>query len=139
MTHKLDTIRRKCIEANPEIVELRFGCKLRHDSGDMYTVVRKERGDWIKTLELGDDDSVMLKFCEILGRPIRLADVLLAMRVEHSEYSVSSAGYFEEWSLNQPPDVFHLTANSSARWNLVEDDLTKQSEQTIDFLYELLP
>jgi hypothetical protein len=57
----------------------------------------------------------------IFGRPIRLADVLLAMtRVLNGEEA-------------QRP-VLELIDD----WNLRADDLEKQSEETINFLYDLL-
>lgn len=77
---------------------------------------------------------------EILGRPIRLADVLLA--IDNVKPSLTDAfsdtfcgvrinGEFEMMSVG---DSF----SSGVKWNLREDNLDSQSEETITFLAELL-
>jgi hypothetical protein len=74
---------------------------------------------------------------KILGRPIRLADVLLAMcqktqmirpflDVDGMMYEVDYAG-------------FTLTIGKYlCQWNLRADDLTAQSDECIDFIHSLL-
>jgi hypothetical protein len=122
---KLNFIREKCIAANPEIVELKFGC-----------VIRTKKYRWESTEEIvtavypDEIDEVELAFrekhikhediTEVLGRPIRLADVCWAM--------------FTQKSLG-PGEYADLAV---IYWNLRADDLEKQSEETINFLYELL-
>lgn len=96
---KVYAIRSRCIAANPEIGEL-------------------------KTFECGSCGADDQQFY----RPIRLADVLLAIgsgvRLEEQtssgQLSIGVAG--KGWTL----------------YNLLEDDLTKQSQETIDFLTDLL-
>jgi hypothetical protein len=85
--NKLETIRQKCIEANPDL---------------QYRLEHLIASD---TFEVG---------------PIRLADVLLAMHSRDSGWT--------------PKEVMRLLS----LWNLREDDLTKQSPETIQFLASLL-
>lgn len=60
--------------------------------------------------------------------PCRLADVLLAIKL----FSISITacrGYFAKNGVIPKGDV---------KWNLRTDDLAQQSEETIDFIYELV-
>jgi len=69
--------------------------------------------------------------------PCRLADVLLAIKESESygHYipSVDCEGYFRAET-----GVVIGDEKGDMRWNLYADDLEKQSEETISFLYELL-
>jgi hypothetical protein len=68
-------------------------------------------------------------------RPIRLADVLLAITKaspnNHNRVWLKSDGRFV---LNENGNSLHNPAD----WNLRKDDLTEQSEECINFIYELL-
>ena len=67
--------------------------------------------------------------------PATLVDVLLAIHaVNPYSYFVDIRGDFWKW-VNM--DVAPIR-NEHVRWNLREDDLTKQSPETIDFLYDVL-
>lgn len=159
---KREAIRKACIAANPEIVELKLGCLIRpkneeglvnlykfewgdekgeHDhfplevihytpdsetyeereliEGELVVgffdpfegyVVRQDTRDWLAMDDMKED-------VEILGRPIRLADVLLT----------GADGFGAK-------NVLDLTIY----WNLRKDSLEDQSEETIDFIYQLL-
>lgn len=61
---------------------------------------------------------------ENLGRPIRLADVLLAIEVNA-----------ERTTRQRDAAIIELVGNL---YNLREDDLSRQSEAFISFLYDLL-
>lgn len=102
---KLAAIRRKIIEANPEIVAQTY----RGSAETGYSIA-------------------------ITGRPIRLADVLVAMAgysvgIECDGMAIDRHGRFFNWLKNEEhqPD-----------WNLHADDLEQQSDETISFLYSLL-
>lgn len=108
----IEKIRKACIEANPEIMELNFGCELEE--------------------------------FEILGRPIKLSDVLLAIKETYG----NTMGFF----LNQYGMFYHMLEEikypdsmnpvvlkyKELGWNLREDDLTKQSPECLQFLADLL-
>src|SRR5688500_10234720 len=100
---KVDAIRSRCIEANPEI----------RNTDECFVHDRTLQGG----LEAGD--SCLCKF-----RPIRLADVVQAHR---GRYSPTTAYTF---SLKVAELVNY--------WDCKQDDLTKQSPETISFLADLL-
>jgi hypothetical protein len=154
---KINFIREKCIAANPEIVELKFGCEVEttewneYDSGrrfivadtavclrhkkyreecyddfrcsmrDAFAVIRieEEEGFWYEKFKPSE--------LKPLGRPISLADVLLAKFRANLNHmgGVMSQDYSS-------------VGEAVAWWNLHADDLEKQSEETINFLAELL-
>lgn len=64
---------------------------------------------------------------EIIGRPIRLADVLLAMSKDRNG----------NWSPGMMEDLYALLQGQRG-WKLSQDDLNEQDEATISFLYEVL-
>lgn len=134
---KRDFIRQKAIEANPEIVELKFGCEIEYEG---------EHGIYIEHIE-GFADCFKLDhqfkstgMCtvtnpklKIIGRPVRLADVLNALM--HTEHTVCIAS-------NERFELFNKAKNEWEQqfktWYLVQDNLESQSEPTIDFIYSLL-
>jgi hypothetical protein len=133
MNNKLKIIREKCVVANPEIVELKPGCEvmvgdknpkpLRHTiyevnlEGIYFAYLNRpfpadlEANDFYDCEFAGETKGV-----QILGRPIRLADVLLTLHQFRG-------------SFNHDIDMVERS-----RWNLRADDLEKQSEETINFL-----
>ena len=67
-------------------------------------------------------------------RPIRLADVLLAIghhfRHDREDIRISDSGYFDE---NRNGDILPGWEMTAMSWNLLADDLESQSEGTINF------
>lgn len=105
----LETVRGKVIEANPEI------------KNRITPVVGKRGGITYQT-----------------HTPvIRLADVLVAIG---DDYAVIGNGVFLRYkSFNRlGQDGDWILADRNARWNLREDDLSKQSPETLAFLAKLL-
>lgn len=155
---KINAIREACIKANPEIVKLEFGCEVKN-RGCKEVLISKpceyfSHGDKVFGLQTTDgnrevgldeqgyywygvsDRSVRV---EILGRPIRLADVLV-MTGKITEINGKkinsigvnrSGGIFVQESFTKPPTTFCF-------WNLLKNDLRLQSPECIDFLYNLL-
>lgn len=140
---QIKSIREKCVAANPQIVELKFGCSLvrkdadigwnavvtnspRYRGGTGYEYFSSDHWNQIQqsTEQITDE-------YEIIGRPIRLADVLLAMN-DHAPLACSHSGGFlkggREWKYREPV----------VRWNLRADDLEQQSDECIEFIHSLL-
>lgn len=93
-----------------------------------------DEGWWEHTVKMAD-----IKPHQIVGRPIRLADVLRAIQEKDSDYSVSAWGGFEKWtSVPDKNDTFVLANHPAHRWNLTADSLDDQSPETIAFLYSIL-
>lgn len=135
-------IREKCIEANPSILDLKFGCVFTYGrKGKKGTFIRRNTRDMVefKTEDeghsfCGNDDII-----EIIGRPIRLADVLLAIwkknPANRTNVVLESSGQFRvthTWGGRRDIIVLGET------WNLLEDDIDRQSDDTIEFLHGLL-
>ena len=68
-------------------------------------------------------------------RPIRLADVLAAMEKVEADYFIDMSGTFVKQNTTLDGDAPERT---DYKWNLLDDDLSHQTPETIDFLYEIL-
>lgn len=118
MNDKLKLIREKCIAANPEIVETpKSNLVVVALLGIIESNIRDTGQAHLAEMKLGE-------LLEILGRPIRLADVLLAIKTQ--------------WEKRDPDAMYHDIIKTVSIWRLSTDDLEKQSEETINFLAELL-
>lgn len=144
MTHRqaLEAVRGKVIAANGDIMKLQFGCELLRGSkpNRHYKVIEdigfagNENKVWINSVPFGsmplelDKDLIQNggEF-EILGRPIRLADVLLAI----PKRKIDSMGGFDI-------SAFSIYLNRTEIWFLPKNDLSLQSEETVRFLGEVL-
>lgn len=140
--NKREEVRKKIIEAVPSILDLKFGCEVIIDKGFKRTVFLNEfrddedcdrishiltEADRIGMVQLSPVESLV----EIIGRPIQLADVLIAINKNH------------EWGIGLNPGM-HFEVHSAfdvnvskCSWNL-SLDFDHQSDQIIDFLHELL-
>lgn len=140
--NKIETIREACIKANPDIVYLKRGCELilkeEHKGGSKHTVLVDEKNGvmWADAgmviIQIWGDD-----IKEIIGRPIRLADVLHGIQTKIAKQWLDTSNPLETLGKWQP----HLEKTGLEiikKWRLLEDDLTQQSDETIDFLYNLL-
>lgn len=126
-TEKISAIREACCAANPEIKELKFGCEGIED-GKKF--VNLGDGSWqMKDKEFWGFSSVSPE--KILGRPIRLTDVLLAIdakgdpRGNYVKVNGRLGGAWGEYI-------------KEISWNLRKDSIDDQDEVTISFLYEVL-
>ncbi len=128
-------------EANPEIMELKFGCEILCEQvwadeignyHDEYgTVVFNELDKypeeglsaWVDSIQtlmpLGEPT-------KILGRPIRLADVLLAIS---NHIKKNKNIYFS---------AYFAYIDGKILWDLRQDNLDHQTEETKEFLINLL-
>lgn len=138
MNDKLELIRKKCIEANPEIVELKFGCEvvlnLNNDKAVLLGETSSFLSGWFKTNN--EIYPVGGHTFEIIGRPIRLADVIFAISknwVRDNSDKSRLMGTFVFFSDQQSKLLCTVSL-----WNLLKDNLEDQSEETISFIYDLL-
>lgn len=131
---QIEFIRERCIESNPSIKDLVFGCRIITSSNsEMIITGTRHLGFWVVSFDgqIMTDTWVYERSIEkIIGRPIRLADVLLAIKAAPKGY------YYRIW-----PDGFFADDGDNCldiAWKLKEDDLTLQSDETISWLFELL-
>ena len=146
MQDKIKEIRDACISANPSILDLKFGCEVNmidiEDEREMapprrFPAIcvsrREDRGWWFMSKMCMDDaffiDNHPLDLAQvdmkIIGRPIRLADVLLAIG---EKYKGREINYYKT-------NEFSVLIS---RYNLLKDDLNLQEEDTINFLHLIL-
>lgn len=136
----IDNLKKIIQEANPEILELKFGCEIKANNS-IYKVSRIEGSHiWFDTDVFLYRDEIIDKM--ILGRPIRLADVLYAINFNKKAISVSSAGAFEEWeaeNIHSPEMQWKLKNYTGADlWDFTNDNLDNQSDECKEFLINLL-
>ncbi len=131
-----DKIKQACIKANPEIVELKFGCVVKgHQFGVIIDnqTIRWEDAE-IEDVEMGYLNNLEINLgIKIIGRPIRLADVLLATR--------NAAGTTDKWKQKTPKgkDWYEFINYAiTLYWNLKDDNLDHQPEPTKKFIADLL-
>jgi hypothetical protein len=140
----LAAVRAAVIRAVPEIVELKFGCELsrkgQEDSRRPYKVIEdvgfgaNDKKCWINSVPFGSMPIELEKDMienggefKIVGRPIRLADVLLAIleppdKKKKEEKWKNLRGFLEPY----------------IHWDLRHDDLSLQPEETVAFIHGLL-
>lgn len=149
---KIDAIRAACVAANPSIMDLTFGClvKQKYSVKEYVPVIcegtsisRTDDGEqeYVITTHGHTRDQVFIKryypsdnyIVEILGRPVRLADVLFSRQNHPGPIGVDINGYF----LDCDDDMTKIQI-LEVKWNLIKDDLRDQSPETIEFIYSLL-
>lgn len=74
-------------KAVPEILDLKFGCKLRTKFGCIFKVWQVVGNNKIRT-ELGEFTKEQVKECKIIGRDITLEDVIVVL-FKGDKWSVS--------------------------------------------------
>lgn len=140
MQENIKTIRKACIKANPGIVELKFGCQIQrfHETGpvdiwvhlynhgsDMHTVVlhRPKNPKYVALYEFkcGREE---IESWVILGRPIRLADIVLAT--------------IKKMDGKTNGEVKDVMLKFAYLWDCFHDDLTQQPTETLEFIANLL-
>lgn len=114
-------------KAVPSIMALEFGCDT--DYG-LFVGEDKENSEYhfVKQDKVGSEDNVFyledVAGVKILGRPIRLADVLVVINKMAAKDKIKS--------------IFQTRNDICATWNLLDDNLDHQSEETKQFLISLL-
>jgi hypothetical protein len=123
-------------------VELKFGCEIVSDGGKhIFAICAEQNGEPGPLGRDSDGEAIWeMPSNRILGRPIRLADVLLAIAETKAWGRVKPKSAQSE---EQYQSVLKGRSDISGKliqgfWDLRRDDLQKQSDETINFIYELL-
>lgn len=133
---KLEYIKEQCRKTNPEIVELKFGCRIVDFMHGEAVIVgieeydKKESNCYYQFYDEIPNPMINLSPYHnwtILGRDIRLADCILACELKLLG---------KHKSMNYPQASKLLGVINW--WNKRQDSLDLQSQETIDFLAELL-
>lgn len=132
----IKTIREACIKANPEILKLEFGC---NTTGGKIAIYEENIKAMMCITTSGDSRifSADTDLIQILGRDIRLADVLLAMQHTHCDRAgfIDYNGQF--WDCDNNMEVFKEVGPYPC-WNMKLDRLEDQNEECLKFLTDLL-
>ena len=151
-------VRSACIAANSQIIEKKFGCEVllkntrrgmlywhKFPSKKFWKNDDRNRWEtengWIDGTEMAS--LIMNDDVEIIGRPIRLADVLwMIWKMFECEDSmdrvyVDSGGMFYLEDMNES-DVDGYEPEAGEVWNMQKDSLTEQSDDTKIWLAGLL-
>ena len=130
--NKLQQLEAKIQEAVPEIMELKFGCRVLLENDVKRTILKDNNGKGYYFSVLENDLTLIREGIEeILGRPITLEDVLMAIDISKKKTPlvVGINGEFSEEIQNGWKG--HET------WKL-GSPLQDQPEETIDFLHSLI-
>ena len=142
MSH-LEAVRAAIIKAVPEIVELKFGCQIQRFENTVDTLVKIESfadGKHVAHLVKADGDplsygprTIDIENWKIIGRSIRLADVLVAAErmIEVSSHGGGAIYHY-------PNGDHNPRKTSGVQWDLKADDLSRQSEECVNFLHSLI-
>ena len=119
---ELDQLKEVIQKANPEIMELKFGCEVDFQGRKhVYSGIGRDGSKFFMDSYRGAElQTTLPEGYTTLGRPIRLADVLLA---------VKRTPHVTEFSINEFVNF---------QWDLLNDNLDNQSEETKQFLIDLL-
>lgn len=133
MNEKYEQLKKVIQEVNPEIMELKFGCEIKWYDGQITTVLKynpkEASGGILDVMPLkGGENMVYANECMILGRPIHLADILLI----YGNIPATGKSYGGMTELER--GVMQIYT----RWNLHDDNLDHQSDETKQFLIDLL-
>jgi hypothetical protein len=157
----IEIIRRACIKANPDILKLEFGCRVsmtentslqRTIQGTVTHFSMPNEGGRLINWHIKPDNKTKFENfgeviggftnnTEILGRPIRLADVLLAIQEADTPMSIETSIIK---NLKNDPNNLYIYyrmmdgEHVSFEWNLRKDNLHDQSPECLEFLANLL-
>lgn len=144
---KREVIRKACIAANPEIVELKFGCAILWGKTPLCGLILNKTyaGNYLIRIE-GTRTTTTVKerqITKIIGRPIRLADVVLAAKEKRKQLlstkSIDIPEEVEDWmELLEAEGVENELEYLWYHWKFTQDNLASQEEPTVNFLYEIL-
>lgn len=132
------TIKAKIQELCPDVMELKFGCKVTFSNEEHfgYAMIVSEEDGRLRVLIAGEHNPLIERSAvkEILGSPITVAVVLRAIHKAwpDAKYACTSQGRFGH--LDDLGHNNHLTVT----WNLEKDNWDSQSVETQAFVGGLL-
>lgn len=136
---KIEVIRAVCVEVNPEILEIKFGCRLQDSKGEISTVLNALSDS---TLIIESDGFVWRNrrsdLGKVIGRPIRLADIMQLFNKRIRNMFWDESGCFVSVKRKEFKYDYIIKDHKNIRWNLTKDDLTEQDQETIEFIYSLM-
>ncbi|TXG76596.1 hypothetical protein E6Q11_04315 [Candidatus Dojkabacteria bacterium] len=132
---KLQKIREKCVEANPEIAHGTMGCDIRHKAtGNTWKFYKWHK--WAVNVACVMTDKGIVQWedgdYEIIGREVRLADILYMLSQRKERWVLSGFGIKISTSTENGVHETLLPIN------LLEDNLEDLPDETVDFIFNLI-
>lgn len=132
---KLQQLKQKIQELRPEIMELKFGCRIKRIKNGIPCIIINSTPDRFSYYVWGVGDwyvsSDIYSNFKILGRDITLEDVLDVLPGNRNWFIDNNGIFYKS----------HLSKNTydclGISW-LLGKPLDSQSEETIEFLYKLI-
>ena len=145
----MPTLREIICKANPEIMELKFGCEILVKNDVRTRVIGIDGRVVFFSPLVNNRNTDFVEDITILGRTIRLADVLVAVErtIKGNDiyWSVDTSGQIygtnelDPVQLNNFPEIDHFIKHTpGAKWNLLDDNLDHQTPECKKFLEEIL-
>lgn len=142
-------------ELLPHKKELEFGCEVWYpgcpsDNKNIYITSQLSKPKYLVEKMSGEVgfDSLDKFYIEIIGQPLRLADVLMAVEITNSDYDKSNRPYnihldFQAtWIEAKHLLITHALGdpilNKEGQYNLSKDNILDQSDEFCTFVLELL-
>lgn len=165
MTTKLEQLKNAIWEAVPEIKELKFGCRIVAQRGEIKVgnyewkdekdalqpeeIILDSHYDWKNRIGtkkrknevcinryLTPEMNIKYRIVKILGREIRLADILLAFQKlkknPQSSLAISSYGELKYRAFKKIKEIKYDLSHDSLDWHAAN------SPETIDWLWEVI-
>jgi len=138
---KLEELKKKIVEAVPEIKALNPGVKVKfhilEDSFGDIIPINPGDSDYLWIREEGKPECFTISkstIVEILGRDITLEDVLRALDKPEANHAINCEGQF----LNQETEIPLTYAFGTGVYWRFGKSLSEQSDLTINFLHSIL-
>jgi hypothetical protein len=160
MTDHIKKIREACVAANPSILDLKFGCEVSLDEPEnekemahpdrieRVLVMRTTENNVYLTVEPYSEDvfeiwNDEMEFArvnlKILGRPIRLADVMATIFTSwNTDENIKKRPLDDDSYTEFFKDEREVVIKVVKRWNMLDDNLEHQSPETLEFIANLL-
>jgi hypothetical protein len=144
LTHqqKIDFITAKCAGVNPDIMEKKFGCRVRWDGEEGSLLVPKHRliDLYVYTVIINEDNEILNAIdgsVTFLGRPITSSDILRMLnKCTKNQYVIDGYGGFLE--VMAAGDKYKPLIAKYCREFWRKGDLRQQAEPTINWLYSTI-
>lgn len=132
----IKSITEKCVEANPGIMELKFGCRVIYNKNPWIVV-----GEDATHFSMADNFSRCAmrkteKYLTILGREPTLSDVLMTLDHLGKLIRIDTEGFFYTWEIEDAREGKRY-CNSSIHWDL-KQNLSGQTLECLTFIHSLL-
>lgn len=138
---KLETLKAEIQRLVPELLEIKFGCKIKLPVGSEHRVIN-DTGDLV--VAYGDENAFKYKkdYVQIIGLPITLFTIWKAWQRLSDENPEKRCPYpilgiLEGGCILNEGKKGGTYEEIGLKWNLENDNLEAQSEEVIEYFYNI--